>query len=70
MEGKQQLFRQYDKFNQDTFLDYLIQVKKRLGKVIMFTDRAKQHQSNKVQKYLEENKDSVKIFYLPKGSPD
>ncbi len=36
----------------------------------MFTDRARPHQSNKVQKYLEENKDSVKMFYLPKDSPD
>ena len=35
-----QLFRQYDKFNQDTFLDYLKQIKKKLGKkVILFTDR-------------------------------
>jgi len=69
MEGKQ-LFRQYDVFNQDTFIDYLTQVKKQLGKVIMFTDRARQHQSKKVQKYLEENSDSVRIFYFPKGSPD
>lgn len=69
MEGKQ-LFRQYDMFNQDTFIDYLTQVKKQLGKVIMFTDRARQHQSKKVQKYLEENRDSVRIFYFPKGSPD
>ena len=53
MKGKQ-LFRQYDKFNQDTFLDYLKQVKKKLGKkVVMFTDRARQHQSNKVKEYLE-----------------
>ncbi|MER5174185.1 MAG: transposase [Candidatus Nitrosocosmicus sp.] len=43
MEGNQ-LFRQYHMFNQDTFLDYLKQVKKRLGKkVVMFTDRARQH---------------------------
>ena len=70
MKGKQ-LFRQYDKFNQDTFLDYLKQVKKRLGKkVILFTDRARQHQSNKIKEYLEKNKDSVRIFYLPKGSPE
>ena len=27
-----QLFRQYDKFNQDTFLDYLKQIKKKLGR--------------------------------------
>jgi len=41
MEGKQ-LFRQYDIFNQDTFLDYLKQIKKRLRKVILVTDRARQ----------------------------
>jgi transposase len=69
LKGKQ-LFRQYDKFNQDTFLDYLKQIKKRLGKVILFTDRARQHQSKKVKEYLEENKDSIKIRYLPKGSPE
>ena len=69
MKGKQ-LFRQYDVFNQYTFLDYLKQVKKRLGKVIMFTDRARQHQAKKVLEYLEENKDSLRIVYLPKGSPE
>jgi hypothetical protein len=36
---RRQLFRQYDLFNQYTFLDYLKQVKKRLGKVVMFTYR-------------------------------
>ena len=69
MEGKQ-LFRQYDVFNQYTFLDYLKQVKKKLGKVIMFTDRARQHQAKKVLEYLEENKDAIRIVYLPKGSPE
>ena len=69
MKGKQ-LFRQYHVFNQYTFLDYLRQVKKRLGKVIMFTDRARQHQAKKVREYLEENKDFLRIVYLPKGSPE
>ena len=68
MEGKQ-LFRQYDVFNQDTFLDYLKQVRKGLGKVIMLADRARQHGSKKVQEYLE-NKDAVRIVCLPKGSPE
>jgi transposase len=64
------IFRQYYLFNQqDTFLDYLKEVKKLFGKkVVMFTDRARQHQSNKVKEYLEKNEDSVRIFYLPKGS--
>jgi len=69
MEGKQ-LFRQYDVFNQYTFLDYLKQVRKRLGKAIMFADRARQHQAKKVREYLEENKDFLRMVYLPKGSPE
>lgn len=69
MKGKQ-LFRQYDLFNKDTFLDYLKQVRRRLGKVIMFADRARQHGSKKVMEYLEENKDAIRIAYLPKGSPE
>ena len=48
LKGKQ-LFRQYDLFNQYTFLNYLKQIKKRLGKVILFTDRARQHQAKKVR---------------------
>ena len=68
MKGKQ-LFRQYDAFNQYTFLDYLKQVSKRLGKVIMFADRARQHLSKKVLEYLEENKGAIRMVYLPKGSP-
>jgi len=69
MKGKQ-LFRQYDAFSQYTFLDYLKQVRKRLVRVIMFTDRARQHRSKKVQEYLEENKDAIRMVYLPKGSPE
>lgn len=69
MKGKQ-LFRQYDLFNKDTFLDYLKQVRRRLGKVIMFADRARQHGSKKVMEYLEENKDAIRIAYLPKGPPE
>nr|MBA3751055.1 IS630 family transposase [Nitrosopumilus sp.] len=69
MKGKQ-LFRQYDLFNQDTFVDYLKQIKKRLGKVILFIDRAaSQHRSKKIIEYLEDNIDYIRIIYLPKGSP-
>ena len=69
MEGIQ-LFRQYDVFNQDTFLDHLKQASKRLGKVIMFADRARQHRSKKVLEYLEGNKDAIRMVCLPKGSPE
>ena len=36
----------------------------------MLTDRARQHQSNKINEYLKKNKNSVRILYLPKGSPE
>ena len=68
MKGKQ-LFRQYGVFNQDTFLDYLKQARKGLGKVTMFADRARQHLSKKVLEYLEENKGTIRMVCLPKGSP-
>ena len=42
LDGKQ-LFRQYDKFDSNTFVDYLIQVQKRFGKIVIFVDRATPH---------------------------
>lgn len=69
MDGRQ-LFRQYDKFDQYAFLDYLKHVQRRFGKVVLITDRVRRHRAKKVQNYLEENKDSIRIIYLPKGSPE
>jgi len=69
MDGRQ-LFRQYDVFDQYAFIDYLKQLQRRFGKVILFTDRARQHQSKKVQEYLEKNKDCIRLVYLPKASPE
>ncbi len=37
--------------------------------LILFIDRASQHRSKKLQEYLIENKDSLRIVYLPKSSP-
>ncbi|MER5175799.1 MAG: transposase, partial [Candidatus Nitrosocosmicus sp.] len=49
--------------------DYLKQVQqKKLGNILLFTDRALSHRSKKVYEYLEENKDYLRIIYLPKGS--
>ena len=40
IDGRQ-FFRQYEEyFNQYTFLDYLIQMQKKFGKLILFVDRA------------------------------
>src|SRR5215203_4520932 len=54
LEGKQQLFRQYDWFNANTFLDYLKQIHRKFPKCYLFLDKAKQHhRSKKVLKYFD-----------------
>jgi len=68
IEGKQ-LFRQYDKFNGDTFLDYLKLIHTKFPKCYLFMDKTSPHyKSKKVQKYFEENNDTLIPVYLPTAS--
>ena len=69
LQGKQ-LFRQYDKFNSATFVDYLKHLQKRFGKIIIFVDRATSHCSKVTRTYLEQNKDTIRLEYFPVGSPE
>jgi transposase len=70
IDGRQ-FFRQYDSFNQYAFLDYLKQVQKKFGKLVLFIDRARQHhRSSIVKEYMKQNKDVLKVIYFPKGSPE
>ena len=70
LEGKQ-LFRQYDKFNGDTFLDYLKLIHNKFPKCHLFLDKASPHyRSRKVIKYLKENNDTLIPVYLPTASPE
>jgi DDE superfamily endonuclease len=69
IEGKQ-LFRQYDIFNGDTFLDFLKTIHARFPKCYLFMDKASPHfKSRKVQKYFEDNKNTLIPVYLPTASP-
>ena len=69
-DGKQ-LFRQYERFDSQTFIRYLKQVKKKFKKFVIFADRATQHRSRVVQEYPHRNEDGIKIEYLPVvGSPE
>jgi hypothetical protein len=65
MEGNQ-LFRQYEVFNGDTFLDYLKKIHTKFPKCYLFNDKASPHyKSKKVQKYFEENRNTLIPAYLP-----
>jgi transposase len=70
IDGKQ-LFRQYDKFNGDTFLDYLKKIHAKFKKCYLFMDKASPHyKSKKVKAYFEDNKDTLIPIYLPTASPE
>ena len=69
LEGKQ-LFKQYDEFNSATFVDYLKQIHQRFGKCILFVDRATPHCSKITRTFLVENRDTIRLEYLPVGSPE
>jgi transposase len=70
IEGKQ-IFRQYDVFNGDTFLEFLKKIHARFPKCYLFMDKASPHyKSKKVLKYFEENKDTLIPVYLPTASPE
>ena len=70
IDGRQ-FFRQYDSFNQYTFLDYIKHMQKRFGRLILFIDRARQHHRSKmVRKYIKDRRDLLKVIYFPKGSSE
>ena len=65
------LFRQFERFNEDTFYEFLKHVHYKFPKCYLFLDKASQHhKSRKVRKYLEEHKDTLKPIYLPTASPE
>lgn len=63
-----QFFRQYEKFDQHCFLNYLKELNKKFGKILVYADRAPQHKANLIKQYLEKN-DDVLLEWFPKGSP-
>jgi len=70
LDGRQ-LFRQYDWFDEDTFLDYLKQIHNKFPKCYLFLDKARQHyRSEKVKQYFEAHKDTLIPVWLPTASPE
>ena len=58
--------------NSTTFIDFLDKIRKhhKNRKVIVIVDRAPVHRSGKVDAYVEENKKSFALYYLPPYSPE
>ena len=54
----------------DNFIDFLEKViKSNDKKVFMIVDNLRVHHAKKVKDWEEENKDKIKLFYLPAYSP-
>lgn len=71
LEGRKQLFRQYDKFNGDTFLEFLNKIHAKFPKCYLFMDKASPHyKSKKVKAYFDNHKDTLIPVYLPTASPE
>jgi hypothetical protein len=69
--GGKQLFRQYDKFNDDSFYNFLKQVYRKFRKCYLFLDKAPQHyKSHKVKQYLKNHKQDLVPIWLPTASPE
>lgn len=70
LEGKQ-LFRQYDWFNANTYLDYLKEIHRKFPKCYLFLDKAKQHyKSKRILEYFDKHKKNLIPVYLPTASPE
>jgi transposase len=72
MEEGKQIFRQYDKFNGDTFLSFLKLIHSKFPRCYLFMDKASSphYKSKKVLKYFKENRDTLIPVFLPTVSPE
>lgn len=63
---RKQLFRQYDRFNENTFYEFLKKIHYKFPKCYLFLDKATPHyKSQKVRKYFDEHKDNLIPVWLP-----
>jgi DDE superfamily endonuclease len=78
LDGRQ-LFIQFERFNEDTFCQFIKQIHHKFPKCYLFLDKAPQHyKTHKVRTYFEEHKDSlIPVYkdslipvYLPTASPE
>ena len=61
----------YNKFNGETFLNFLKKIHAKFPRCYLFMDKASPHyKSKKVLKYFEQNKTTLIPMYLPTASPE
>lgn len=66
--GGDRLFRTYDHANAHTFVQFLTEMHRAFGKILIIADKAAPHTSVLVKKFVGENKE-IRIEYFPTGTP-
>lgn len=70
-EDGTQLFRQYENADSDAFLEYLVHLKRKYPKMILFLDKATYHRKEKrVRKFLWRHRNQIKVRWFPSGNPE
>ena len=62
------MFRQYDKFNQHAFADFLMQAVYKFKKICLIMDKASRHRATKIRELVERT-DGPEIIFLPTATP-
>lgn len=63
-----QLFRQYERINEETFLKFLKELRRKFGKFLLFLDKYMER-DKKIKEFLNENKGRIKAIYFPSATP-
>lgn len=70
-ENGQQLFRQYPKCNQDYFLKYIKDLKRKFAKIILYIDRAPWHKTSEIiSQYLKKHQNTIIVKWFPPKWPE
>lgn len=68
-DGGKRFFRTYDTgFDTETFIRYVMEMKRRFEKISVVLDRAPQHRSKDPRRKFERDGD-IRFVYFPRGSP-
>ncbi|MCO5247583.1 MAG: IS630 family transposase [Chitinophagales bacterium] len=70
-QGKVQFMIYSDTMNADRFIEFMQQlIKSSSRKVYLILDNLRVHHSKIVKEWIDENKDTIELFYLPSYSPE
>lgn len=70
-ENGRQLFRQSPACNQEYFLKYIKELKRKFPKMILYLDRAPWHKtSKKVNQYLKKHQETIMVKWFPPKWPE